>query len=126
MASGDLSAADGRSRLCAAFAGAGAGVPTGLLLPIGAVSSDPTPLVLGGAGVAVILGTTAAADRDVDQLPEQRARQLEHETPEYQRSYRAAYAEQLTRRRARASLWGAGVGTGLDVVIWVVSQLGGL
>lgn len=105
-----------------------AGVPTGVMLPVALVSSDPTATALGGAGVAVILGTTAAADRGADQLPEYIVLRLEHESPHYQRTFRTAYAEQLTRRRARAGLWGgaAGVGTGLGLVVWVVSQLNDL
>lgn len=102
-----------------------AGIPLGFVGPF-ALLGDPTVLAIAGGGVAVIAITTSRArDRDID-LPVRLRRDLDQASPAYREAFRAAYAERLSRRRFRASLWGAGVGTaaGFGTLVWAVSQLG--
>lgn len=101
------------------------GLPAGFLLPIGGATGEPTSLVLGGAGATVVIVTTSRAYKD-EALPPLLNEKLQAHTPEYRDAFHAAYSEQLSRRRVRASLWGGGIGAGVGfgTLVWLLSQIG--
>lgn len=103
------------------FAG---GLAAGVLLPAGFLMRDEGIGAMGGAGAALVIGTTARAGGEAE-LPAHVAAEVENQPDAWREAYHAAYADQLRRRRTRASLWGGGIGAGVGVgaVVYLVATL---
>jgi uncharacterized membrane protein YfcA len=102
------------------------GFPAGLFGPVGVAASQPTLLVVGGAGAAIVIATTArGARRDLVEFPPLLMDQLKDQPPAYREAFLTAYAEHLSRRRVHASLWGGaiGAGVGFGTLVWLISRI---